>query len=64
MSTTTSYDGGCTVICEACELDKVPREHPVEFDGLQGSNRPIQQDNPLDVNIPLTDDGDLRLTAV
>jgi len=59
-----NYNGSCYGYCEACEMDHNPRYHPIKYQDVWGSNRPIAKENPLDVTIPVTDNGDLELSAI
>jgi len=54
----------CKGWCSACNMDGIPVAHKREYNGYQSSigMRPIMDENPLDVDIPVTDSNELQLT--
>ena len=62
MTETMSYT--CNGLCEECSLQRNPYTHAREYDGTQSDikRRDTVKENPMQIDIPLTDSGNIKLS--
>ena len=59
------YEHVCNGLCEECSLQRHPHTHAREYDGIVSDikHRETVSENPSQIEIPLSENGELQLTV-